>query len=217
MAYLTRSTTRENGSSFNMLFPTEPSTQNLLPFDGELFYHGKVFTKEKSDLFYRSLLDTVEWKPDEVVMFGKTILTKRKIAWYADKPFPYRYSGATKTALPWNDILREIKQEAEQLSKETYNSCLANLYHEGNEGMAWHSDAEPELKKRGAIASLSFGAERKFSFKHKTSGKNVSLVLEHGSLLIMSGAIQECWLHRLPPTTRLTGPRINLTFRTITS
>lgn len=200
-----------------MLFPKELSSQNLLPFDGKLHYHGKVFAKEIADSHFNNLFASIAWKPDELMMFGKTIFTKRKIAWYADQPFPYRYSGATKTALAWNEILRHLKSVTEQLSNETYNSCLANLYHEGNEGMAWHSDAEPELKKRGAIASLSFGAERKFSFKHKSSGKTVSLLLEHGSLLIMSGAIQECWLHRLPPTTRITGPRINLTFRTIST
>jgi alkylated DNA repair dioxygenase AlkB len=83
--------------------------------------------------------------------------------------------------------------------------------------MAWHSDGEPDLKKNGAIASLSFGAERKFSFKHKQTKETVSLLLEHGSLLVMKGSTQTHWLHRLPPTTRVSKPRINLTFRTIMS
>jgi len=92
---------------------------------------------------------------------------------------------------------------------------LANLYHDGSEGMAWHSDGEKDLKKDGAIASLSFGAERKFAFKHKQSKETVSMVLEHGSLLVMKDTTQTNWLHRLPPTKRINKPRINLTFRTI--
>ena len=90
-----------------------------------------------------------------------------------------------------------------------------NLYHDGSEGMAWHSDGEKDLKKNGAIASLSLGAERKFSFKHKKSKENISLFLPNGSLLIMKGSTQTYWLHRLPPTKKIHSPRINLTFRTI--
>ena len=109
----------------------------------------------------------------------------------------------------------ELKELVEQKTNETFNSCLLNLYHTGEEGMAWHSDGEKDLKKNGAIASLSFGAERKFAFKHKTSKETVSLVLEHGSLLIMKDQTQTNWLHRLPPTKRIFTPRVNLTFRTI--
>ena len=98
---------------------------------------------------------------------------------------------------------------------ETFNSCLVNLYHDGSEGMAWHSDGEKDLKKDGAIGSLSFGAERKFAFKHKQSKETILIVLEHGSLLIMKDTTQTNWLHRLPPTKRINKPRINLTFRTI--
>lgn len=103
----------------------------------------------------------------------------------------------------------------EKVSGETYNSCLLNLYHVGEEGMGWHSDDEKELKKDGAIASLSFGAERKFQFKHKKTGDQVDVFLEHGSMLLMKGTVQTHWLHRLPPTKKVLKPRINLTFRTI--
>ena len=81
--------------------------------------------------------------------------------------------------------------------------------------MGWHSDAEPELKKDGAIASISFGAERKFVFKHKDTGEKVEIMLEHGSLLVMKGTTQAHWLHSLPVSKRVTAPRVNLTFRTI--
>jgi alkylated DNA repair dioxygenase AlkB len=89
------------------------------------------------------------------------------------------------------------------------------LYHSGEEGMAWHSDGETDLKKDGAIGSLSLGAERKFAFRHKETKQSVQLVLEHGSLLVMKGSTQTHWYHRLPPTRLITTPRVNLTFRTI--
>jgi alkylated DNA repair dioxygenase AlkB len=109
----------------------------------------------------------------------------------------------------------ELKAITEVLTQTTYNSCLLNLYHNGDEGMAWHSDDEKTLQKEGAIASLSFGAERKFSFKHKKTKETVSLLLENGSLLVMKGTTQNNWLHRLPPTKKIHQPRVNLTFRTI--
>lgn len=189
--------------------------KNLLPLDGTVNYYGRVLEPELADEFYNSLLHNIDWKNDEAVIFGKKIITKRKVAWYGDKDFEYTYSKSTKTALPWTDDLLELKKIAEQKTGETYNSCLLNLYHSGDEGMAYHSDGEKDLKKNGAIASLSFGAERKFSFKHKYTGQKVELLLEHGSLLVMKDQTQSFWLHRLPPTKKIATPRINLTFRTI--
>ncbi|MGD1958082.1 MAG: alpha-ketoglutarate-dependent dioxygenase AlkB [Fulvivirga sp.] len=197
-----------------MLFdnPANPE-DNLLPFDGEVYYFGKIFTDQQAVEYARSLFENIEWKNDEAYIFGKHIVTKRKVAWYADKPFNYTYSNATKTALLWTNELKVLKKVVENTAQNTYNSCLLNLYHAGDEGMAWHSDGEKELVKHGSIASVSFGAERKFSFKHKKTNETVSVLLESGSLLIMAGATQDHWLHRLPPTKKVHHPRINLTFR----
>ncbi|WP_317041130.1 alpha-ketoglutarate-dependent dioxygenase AlkB family protein [Cyclobacterium xiamenense] len=194
--------------------PAFPS-KNVLPQDGQAYYHGKVIPGTKADDYFKSLWDTIAWKNDEAVIFGKKIVTRRKVAWYGDQEFEYTYSNSTKRALPWNRELLEIKTIAEKHTGETYNSCLLNLYHSGEEGMAWHSDGEKDLKKHGAIASLSLGAERKFAFKHKKRKNTVSLYLEHGSLLLMKGITQDHWLHRLPPTKKVLDPRINLTFRYI--
>ncbi|HAY3550151.1 alpha-ketoglutarate-dependent dioxygenase AlkB [Elizabethkingia meningoseptica] len=191
------------------------STANLLPKDGTVNYYGKIFSLEEANHFFNVLLNEIEWRNDEAVIFGKKILTRRKVAWYGDLPFEYTYSNATKTALPWTDNLLILKKVAEEATGETYNSCLLNLYHSGEEGMAWHSDAEKDLKKHGAIGSMSFGAERTFAFKHKKTQEKVALTLEHGSLLVMKGETQDNWLHRLPPTKKFFKERINLTFRTI--
>lgn len=191
------------------------SETNILPFDGEVNYYGSIMNASKAQEYYDQLMQTINWENDKAMMFGKLIITKRKVAWYGDKPFKYSYSKTTKSALTWTKELLELKKMIEQKTGESFNSCLLNLYHSGNEGMAWHSDGEKDLKKNGAIASLSFGAERKFAFKHKETKQNVSLVLAKGSLLVMKGETQSNWLHRLPPTTKVKTPRINLTFRTI--
>ncbi|MCL5245542.1 alpha-ketoglutarate-dependent dioxygenase AlkB [Cellulophaga sp. 20_2_10] len=189
--------------------------KNILPYDGEVYYYGGIMSINKAQEYYKALLSTIEWQHDKAIIFGKTITTKRKVAWYATKPFTYTYSKITKTALPWTKELVALKKLVEEKTGETFNSCLLNLYHSGEEGMAWHSDGEKDLKENGAIGSLSFGAERKFSFKHKENKQRLDINLDRGSLLIMTGTTQKNWLHRLPPTKKVSTPRINLTFRTI--
>lgn len=200
------------------LFSKPPNpNDNLLPYDGIVNYYGKIMPHTQAQHYLQQLLNTIEWRNDEAVIYGKHIITKRKVAWYGDNAFSYTYSGVTKQALAWSKELVELKKLTEQLTGDKFNSCLLNLYHDGNEGMAWHSDDEKALGKNTTIASLSFGAERKFGFKHKRDKDtlNVYVTLEHGSLLVMKGTTQTNWLHRLPPTTKVTAPRVNLTFRTI--
>ncbi len=190
---------------------------NQLPYDGTVHFYGFVLNQNDANYYYQQLLDDIEWKNDEAIIFGKKVITKRKVAWYGDCSFSYTYSNITKQALPWTEELLVLKKLVEQTTGETYNSCLLNLYHNGTEGMAWHSDGEKDLKKNGAIASLSLGATRKFLFKHKTTKQLITLILDSGSLLVMKDETQSFWLHRLPPTQIVHLPRINLTFRTITT
>jgi alkylated DNA repair dioxygenase AlkB len=194
---------------FNLTDPPE----NHLPYDGTVIYYGNVITNPQ--YYFQSLLNEIEWQHDQAIIFGKLVTTKRKVAWYGDEAFSYKYSGIEKVASPWINTLLELKDLTEKITGETFNSCLLNLYHAGSEGMAWHSDGEKDLKKNGVIASLSFGAERKFSFKHKSTKVKIDLVLENGSLLVMKDETQTNWLHRLPPTKIVHSARINLTFRTI--
>jgi alkylated DNA repair dioxygenase AlkB len=193
----------------------QDAEKNLLPYGGTVNYYGRILSLDEADRYLSQLLNEVEWKNDEAIVFGKKIMTKRKVAWYGDLSYEYAYSNVTKRALPWLPVLVELKSLAEQFSGETFNSCLLNLYHNGDEGMAYHSDAERDLKKDGAIGSMSFGAERKFLFKHKETKETIGLKLAHGSLLVMKDATQTNWLHRLPPTKMVNMPRVNLTFRTI--
>lgn len=196
-----------------------PEPINILPNDGVSHYYGEIMSVHDADFYFNTLLNEIDWRCDQAVIFGKLIETRRKVAWYGDsnqgKPFSYTYSNTTKYSLPWTENLRHLKSLVEQQSGENFNSCLLNLYHSGEEGMAWHSDGEKDLQDNGAIASLSFGATRKFAFKHKQNKEVVSLFLKPGSLLVMKGETQKHWLHRLPPTKKVHEPRINLTFRTI--
>jgi alkylated DNA repair dioxygenase AlkB len=189
--------------------------QNLLPFDGSADYYGAILTATAAEAYMETLMTSIEWKHDEAVIFGRHIVTKRKVAWYGDGDYGYKYSGIVRQALPWTTALLELKQLTEQLTDTSYNSCLLNLYHDGDEGMAWHSDDEKELAPGGAIASLSFGAGRRFLFRHKQTKQVIELSLTPGSLLVMRGTMQDRWMHSLPKMKRVKDPRINLTFRTM--
>jgi alkylated DNA repair dioxygenase AlkB len=188
---------------------------NLLTDGGTVNYYGQIMPVGKADAFQQTLLENIDWRNDEAFIFGRRIVTKRKVAWYGDRQFEYSYSNTIKRAVQWTPDLIVLKEITERLSGEHFNSCLLNLYHDGNEGVGWHSDGEKDLKENGAIASLSFGAERRFLFRNKKTKKIVSVFLEHGSLLIMKDATQKNWMHRLPPDKDVRAPRVNLTFRTI--
>lgn len=190
---------------------------NLLPFDGEALNFGAVFTLAESEHYLNALTESIAWQPDKVKIFGKLITTKRKVAWHGSAPYTYKYSHITRVALPWTKELKDIKSKVEKLVGCEFNSCLLNYYADGNEGMGWHSDNEKELCKNAPIASVSFGATRKFIFKHKQTPEKVSLILESGSLLVMKPPLQEHWRHSLPMSKLVKAPRINLTFRVIES
>jgi alkylated DNA repair dioxygenase AlkB len=188
---------------------------NLLPFEGRADYYGQVMGVEEAGKYFERLMGGIEWRNDEAVIFGRHIVTKRKVAWYGDDTYTYTYSNITRQALSWTEDLLALKEIAERLTGARYNSCLLNLYHDGDEGMAWHSDDEKELEPDGAIASLSFGAERRFLFRHRESKETIEVFLAAGSLLVMRGATQTHWLHSLPKMKKVRTPRVNLTFRTM--
>jgi len=185
----------------------------IIEQDGLVLYHENVISDEQIKLLYEELLNNINWVNERVVMFGKEIITKRKVAFYSDESIVYTYAGKTKIGLHWKDPLILLKNIIESKTKEKYNACLLNLYHNGDEAMGWHSDNEKEIVANSSIASLSIGASRKFSFKHKVTKETISIQLENGSLLEMKGTIQSHWLHALPKSKKITESRINLTFR----
>ena len=190
------------------------NSENLLPYDGVVRYFGVMMPATEANSQFEQLVNAILWQHDEVVIFGKRIKTARRTGWYGDAPFVYRYSGVAKTALPWTDALLSLKSLTEKITGGTFNSSLLNLYDDGSQSMGWHADDEPHMTAGASIASWSFGAERKFSFRHRLTKETVSLTLENGSLLTMEGNIQQHWQHALPKSLRVKAPRVNATFRT---
>jgi alkylated DNA repair dioxygenase AlkB len=201
----------------NQLFDRQDVTEPvlLLAKDGRVEYLNSFYDAETADGLFNNLLDSLTWESDELLMFGKLVRTARKVAWVGDPGCLYAYSGVQKKPQPWSKELTQMRNKLEQFTGHSYNSCLLNLYHTGDEGMGWHSDNEKELDSAVPIVSISLGARRKFAFRHKQDKTTNSVFLEHGSLLIMHPPIQEHWQHSLLKTKTVTSPRINLTFRKI--
>jgi len=191
------------------------SELNILPKDGQANYLPAVFSAEQCSALFDALKASLTWETEEFVMFGQKITMRRQVAWVGDSGCSYTYSGMQKHPQPWTEELLLIKRRMEQLAQWEFNSCLLNLYHDGSDGMGWHSDNEDELDSHAPIASLSLGAERKFAFRHKTDKTTHSLLLGNGSVLLMRAPTQQFWNHSLLKTKTVVGPRINLTFRKI--
>ncbi|HVX49172.1 MAG TPA: alpha-ketoglutarate-dependent dioxygenase AlkB [Chitinophagaceae bacterium] len=192
------------------------SNANLLPFKGEALFLPGAFTTAESDNYFTQLLNETGWKHEAIKMFGKQVMQPRLTAWYGDAGKSYSYSGITMQPQAWTLVLLQIKQRAEALSGACFNSALLNYYRNGNDSMGWHRDDEKELGINPVIASVSFGAARKFQFRNyadKSVVRNIQLT--HGSLLLMRGQTQHYWQHQLPKTSTATGPRVNITFRVI--
>jgi len=184
--------------------------------DADVLYYPQFFNNETSDRYLKLLLKTIEWQEDSIKVFGKTYLQPRLTALYANNSNSYTYSNITMYPLMFTDDLLEIKSAIENEIGTTFTSCLANLYRNGQDSNGWHADNEKELGKQPIIASITFGAERIFHFKHKKDNTlKTKILLNHGSLLVMKGDTQNNWLHQLPKTKKRIAERINLTFRII--
>lgn len=194
----------------------QDSLKNILPRDGEVFYLPDVFSPVESAQHLAALLREVKWKQEPIVMFGKKVLQPRLTAWVGDPDKPYRYSSITMQPQPWTDSLLEIRRRVESLANVQFTSALLNFYRDGQDSMGWHRDNEKELGAEPVIGSVSFGATRRFQLRHyykKELRREVELAA--GSFLVMRGKSQQFWEHRLPKTTPVTEPRINITFRVI--
>lgn len=190
--------------------------ENIIPFNGEVFYYPAFFSKEESDIFFEHLKNDIPWQQEPIKIYGKEVMQPRLTAWYGDEGKSYSYSGITMQPKPWTAFLLQIKNKTEAKANVEFNSALLNFYRDGKDSMGWHRDNEKELGTNPVIASVSFGTARKFSlrnYKDKTITR--SFELTHGSLLLMQGQTQHHWEHQVPKTSRLISERINITFRCI--
>ncbi len=184
-----------------------------MPYDGEIdLFEDAV---DSPDTRLVQLIEGLAWAQQQIVVFNRLHNEPRLSAWYGDPDCSYTYSGITLIPKPWVEPLHTIKKACEELSGTSFNSVLANLYRDGNDSMGWHADNEPELGPNPTIASVSFGAERRFDLRHRISNEKVQIVLPHGSILVMSGETQSHWMHAIAKTKKVREPRVNLTYRMI--
>jgi alkylated DNA repair dioxygenase AlkB len=182
--------------------------------DGIATYDPYFLAPQRADHLYHSLLARIEWSQEFILMYGKRIPLPRLTAWYGDRDASYTYSGIANRPRVWTPELRSILDELLARTGVRFNSVLLNQYRTGNDSLSWHADDEKELGPDPVIASVSLGATRRFEFKHRDE-QTIALDLQHGSLLLMSGALQHFWRHRVPKQRDTTSTRINLTFRVV--
>lgn len=192
------------------------SNPNIQLKDAELLYYPEFFDKATSDKLFKSLLETVQWKQDKIMMYGKELPLPRLSAWYGENQKPYTYSGITLQPLPWTNELLEIKTKIEEVAKVNFSSVLLNRYRNGQDYVGWHTDAEKELGRNPVIGSVNFGATRRFQLRRIDDHKEkFEVELKHGTYLVMQGTTQHFWQHQVPKTAVKIGERLNLTFRVI--
>lgn len=163
---------------------------NLLPYDGELYWVRQFYTPDESDYLFTTFKTSLAWQEESIFMFGRWVKVPRLMCWYGDPDAYYQYSGVNHQPKPWNKELQLIRVKIEQRFGSTYNSVLANLYRDGNDSMGCHADDEKELGQNPVIASLSLGDQRLFKLHHKINKTTVDIILGHGDLLIMAGTLQ---------------------------
>ena len=203
----------------NLFDHDEPSGEAIrhLIDNAELFEYPQIIDQTTADQMLETLISDIPWQQEHLRIAGKLRAIPRLQCWMGDRTSEYSYSGVKLTPRAWNKTVKAIHDRVADLSGTSFNSVLINFYRNGQDSVAWHADDEPELGDTPIIASVSFGAERIFELKQKsrTPAKKYKLPLRHGSLLIMSGTMQQYWLHQLPKVNGLNEARINLTFRNI--
>ena len=189
--------------------------QELLPFDGSALLFPKFLEPTQTSQIFQQIMDETPWEMPEMVMFGKKFPQAGLSTWFTNTGVNYVYSGISRTPHVMTPMLTSVLDRCALKSGAEYNSVLVNLYRDGNDSVSWHSDNEAVNGSEPTIASVSLGATRRFDLRHKESGETVRIDLEDGSLLVMSGLSQHCWVHQIAKTKTKVGPRINLTYRRV--
>lgn len=188
---------------------------NMALKNGHISYRKDFIPSYEHDHLMSLWTHSLPWSQDKIRIFGKWIEIPRLQCWFGDPGASYTYSGLAMKPRPWTRELEDLKAKLEAELSVQFNSVLVNLYRDGQDSNGWHSDDEAELGENPVIASVSLGAERPFQLKHKFNGEKVNMLLESGSLLVMSGELQKFWKHQIPKRPKILSPRINLTFRNI--
>lgn len=195
--------------------PAQNGVKVDLP-DAELRYLPQWAAPGIADRWLRELSQQIPWSQPQITIYGRSVAVPRLVAWYGDAEARYRYSGLLNEPLPWTPLLADIRRQVQQEVRHTLNGVLLNFYRDGQDAMGWHSDDERELGRLPLVVSLNLGAARRFDFRRKGGSRiEHSILLEHGSLLVMSGPTQHYWQHQIARSRKVSEPRLNLTFRQI--
>ena len=196
------------------LFDSGPEIIDLT--NGRLILYRTFLYDLGCQELFKALNKKTKWQGGSIFIGGKYVDIPRQNAWYADEAYTFTYSGIRLEPNPWYAELNDIRNIMQSKLSLNFNSCLLNLYRDGNDSVAWHCDDEAELGRNPTIASLSLGAERKFMIRslHNHEEK-YTITLPNGSLLIMEGEVQHRYEHQVPKEKNISAPRINLTFRNI--
>ncbi len=186
--------------------------------DAEVHWHRHWLPHTAADTLQRTLRDDVPWEVHNIRMFGRQVDSPRLSCWMGDPAARYRYSGTEFVPAPWHPALLPLRDQLAAFCGHAFNSVLLNRYRDGDDGMGWHSDNEPELGSTPVIASVSLGAPRRFLLRRRDDhAKKAEVLLDHGDLLVMGGQTQRLYQHSLPKSARPLAERLNLTFRWITA
>ena len=189
------------------------TAQQFLPFDGTATLFKDFLSADFAAQAFNQIKTENEWEQPEITIFGNTVLEPRLSTWHNELGEGYKYSGVMRRAQPFSEILSDIRNRCAEVTNATFNSVLVNFYRNGQDGLGWHSDNEACNGPEPTIASVSLGATRRFDMRHRKTGETIKIQLESGSLLVMAGKSQHCWVHQVAKTKRVHEPRINLTFR----
>lgn len=208
-----------------------PEGELLLPNGaGKITFYKHFLTKLEADELLQATVDARSWARTPVTFFGKKVLQPRDTAFFGTKL--YTYSDERRQPTGWQDdppastALHELGHRIETalgLPTEWFNVILANRYHNGRDFMGWHSDNERSLGDEPIIASISIGAQRRFLVRLRAAyhtgdtPEKIEYVLEHGSLLVMSGKMQSFYQHSLPKValSKCNSLRLNFTYRRV--
>ncbi len=191
------------------------TAQQFLPFDGTATLFKDFLSADFAAQAFNQIKTENEWEQPEITIFGNTVLEPRLSTWHNELGEGYKYSGVMRRAQPFSEILSDIRNRCAEVTNATFNSVLVNFYRNGQDGLGWHSDNEACNGPEPTIASVSLGATRRFDMRHRKTGETIKIQLESGSLLVMAGKSQHCWVHQVAKTKRVHEPRINLTFRCV--
>ena len=191
------------------------TAQQFLPFDGTATLYHDFLDAQFAMRAFNQIRDESQWEQPEITIFGNTVLEPRLSTWHNELGEGYKYSGVMRRAQPFSKTLSDIRKRCSEVTNTPFNSALVNFYRNGQDGVGWHSDNEACNGPEPTIASVSLGATRRFDMRHRKTGETIKIQLESGSLLVMAGKSQHCWVHQVAKTKRVNEPRINLTFRCV--